>query len=110
LNYRWHFSGALESVFLGSYLRYRVYKGHGTSEETKFEFTLPELTVGLNIGKRWVWDSGFNITFALGYGISKSSRDIDPNSDTFKSTLENFEKEYDFVGPFLGEFSLGYAF
>jgi hypothetical protein len=54
LNYRWHWSEAMESWFLGSFLRYRFYNGSGTSDFTKFDFTMPEFTVGLNIGKRWV--------------------------------------------------------
>jgi hypothetical protein len=86
LNYRYHFSGALESIFLGSFARYRVYKGTGNTASEEFDFTLPEFTFGLNAGKRWVWNSGFN------------------------NTLNKFENEYDFLGPFYGEFSLGYAF
>jgi hypothetical protein len=110
LNYRWHWSGAMESGYLGSYVRYRNYKGTGTSGLTEFDFTMPELTLGLNIGKRWVWNSGFNINFALGYGISTYSMETDPSNASNESTLTKFVDEYTFFGPFLGEFSLGYAF
>lgn len=110
LNYRWHWSGSMESGFLGSYARYRIYQGTGTSGVTEFDFTMPEFTLGLNAGKRWVWNSGFNLTFALGYGVSFSSRDVDPTDASIESTISAFEDEYTFLGPFLGEFSLGYAF
>jgi hypothetical protein len=71
---------------------------------------MSELTLGLNIGKRWVWNSGLNLTFALGYGISMSSRETDPTNTSIESTINTFEDEYAFFGPFLGELSIGYAF
>jgi len=110
LNYRWHWSGAMESSFLGSYIRYRFYDGTGISNSTKFDFTMPEFTVGLNIGKRWVWNSGINIVVSFGYGYSWFSTETNPKSDDIDSTLKEFKDEYTFLGPFLGEFSLGYAF
>jgi len=110
LNYRYHFSEALESYFLGSYARYRVYRGTGYTGTEKFDLTMPELSFGINAGKRWVWNSGFNITLAFGYGIANSSKETEPDNPSYKRTLSKFEDEYDFLGPFLGEFSLGYAF
>jgi hypothetical protein len=110
LNYRYHFSGNLESIFVGSYARYRVYQGTGNTGTQDFNFTMPEFTFGLNVGKRWVWNSGFNINLALGYGFAKNSKNPDSDHVSFKNTLNKFEDEYDFLGPFLGEFSLGYAF
>ena len=110
LNYRWHFSNKMNSVYLGAFSRYRVYKGKGTIESTNFEFTIPELTIGLNIGKRWVWKSGFNINLAFGYGISKTWRTANPSNSSTESMIDAFENAYDFIDPFLGEFSIGYAF
>lgn len=110
LNYRWHISGELKSVFLGAYARYRIYSGSGTIEATAFDFTLPETTFGLNVGKRWVWKSGFNLTLAFGYGFSFENRDATPTNEAIESSLDQFEKAYDFIDPFLGEFSIGYAF
>ncbi len=110
VNYRYHFSGELKSIFLGSYLRFRTYTGSGRLESTEFDFTIPELTLGLNLGKRWVWDSGFNITFALGYGFSEDWREANPTSNLIKANVDQFTEQYDFFDPFLGEFSLGYAF
>jgi len=110
LNYRWHISGEMESIFIGAYSRYRIYNGSGILESTKFDFTLSELTMGLNAGKRWVWNSGFNVTLALGYGYSTSRREANPTNSSIESTLDKYEDQYDFLSPFLGEFSIGYAF
>ena len=110
LNYRYHLSRDMESIFLGSYARYRIYDGSGLSGTTKFDFKVSEFTIGLNAGKRWVWNSGLNITFALGYGISSTSRKTEPTSSSIESTISSFEEKYTFIGPFLGEFSIGFAF
>ena len=110
LNYRYHLSKQMKSVFIGLYSRYKIYSGNGMQESTEFDFTFSELTFGLNVGKRWVWNSGFNLTFSLGYGIANEIMESDPTSDAIKSTLETFKGEYDFFGPFLGELSIGYAF
>jgi len=100
----------LKPGFLGSYVRYRTYIGGGKSGSTKFDFTMPGLTVGLNIGKRWVWNNGFNLNLTFGYGISTSSTDMDPSSSSIKATIKEFRDDYTFLGPFLGEFSIGHAF
>ena len=110
LNYRWRWSPDLKSEYLGAFLRYRLYQGSGIIEATNFDFTIPEFTIGLNIGKRWVWKSGFNINLALGYGYSFERKDIQPSNEAIESSIEVFENEYDFINSFLGEFSVGYAF
>ena len=69
LNYRYHFSGQMESIFLGSYARYRIYDGNGKAGATDFDMSITESSFGLNLGKRWVWNSGFNVLFSMGYGF-----------------------------------------
>jgi len=110
MNYRWHVKGGLKSAYLGAYSRYRIYKGSGTLEPERFDFTISELTIGLNIGKRWVWKSGFNINMAFGYGYSFQNRTSTPDNAFVNSAIDDFEKSYDFIDPFLGEISIGYAF
>jgi len=110
LNYRRHLSGGMNSVFLGAYSRYRIYRGSGTLELNKFNFKLPSLTLGLNAGKRWVWNSGFNITVSAGYGINFDNRQATPSNNSIESALDQFEEDYDFISPFYGEISIGYAF
>ena len=109
-NYRWHFSGNMESFYIGSYARYKVYNGDGTNGATKFDFTLQEYTLGLNAGKRWVWNSGINVNCAFGYGISKLNKETDPSNSSNDSTLDKFIDDYTFIDPFYGEISVGYAF
>ncbi len=110
LNYRYHWSGEMKSWYLGAYSRYRYYEGTGTLESTKFDFDVPELTFGMNIGKRWVWNNGFNINFALGYGFSSINWNSSPTSDSIDLVLKAYEDSYDFFDPFLGELSIGFAF
>ena len=69
-----------------------------------------ETTIGLNVGKRWVWDSGFNINFTLGYGYSFKEKNQSLSSTAIDGAIKGFEEEYDFIDAFLGEFSIGYAF
>jgi len=109
-NYRWHFCGGMESFYIGSYARYKYYKGDATDGSTKFDFTLHEYTLGLNAGKRWVWNSGFNINCAFGYGISKLNKETDPTTPSIESKLNDFIDNYTFIDPFYGEISIGYAF
>ncbi|MCP5062967.1 MAG: DUF3575 domain-containing protein [Ignavibacteriae bacterium] len=109
-NYRWHFSETMESFYVGSYVRYKLYNGDATDGATKFDFTLHEYTLGLNAGKRWVWNSGFNINCAFGYGISKLNKETDPTSSSIDSKLDEFIDDYTFIDPFYGEISIGYAF
>lgn len=110
VNYRYHLKGEMNSLFLGAYGRFRVYKGEGNLEGSGFDFSIPETTLGLNAGKRWAWNSGFTMTFALGYGISFQDRKVDNSTPAIESAIDQFEKGYDFIDPFLGEFSIGYTF
>lgn len=110
LNYRYHFSGELESTFVGAYTRYKIYNGNGRLDAQDFDFNLKHFTLGVNAGKRWVWNSGFNITFQLGYGLATGNRNATPTSSSIKSILNSFEKKYDFIDPFFGELSIGWAF
>jgi len=107
LNYRRHFSPSLKSFYVGSYARYRVYDGTGEDGPDEFNFDITEFTIGLNAGKRWVWSSGFNINFMLGYGLAFTETDIE---DTYEAAYDKFTDKYSFEGPMLGEFSIGYAF
>ena len=107
LNYRRHFSPSLKSYYLGAYARYRIYDGTGEDGPDEFDFDITEFTIGLNAGKRWVWSSGFNINFMLGYGIAFTETDVE---STYETAYDKFTDKYSFEGPMLGEFSIGYAF
>lgn len=110
LNYRYHIGGGLESFYVGAYARYREYKGTGTHEGSTFDFRIPGATAGLNVGRRWIWKSGFTLNAALGYGYSVDRTYINPNNTYTENAVNVFKNQYEFSGAFLGEFSLGYAF
>ena len=110
LNYRRHLSGEMNSLFLGAYTRYRIYKGSGELESEKIDLTLQSFSIGLNAGKRWAWDSGLNIVISLGYGFDINNSETYPDDGSFDHIVDQFKQEYEFMSPFYGEFSIGYAF
>ena len=110
LNYRRHFLGEMNSFYAGVYTRFRVYKGEGNINSQEFDFKIPEVTVGLNVGKRWVFKSGFNINLSFGYGVSFQNKKLSIDNNEVSSSVDSWEDSYDFIDPFLGEFSIGYSF
>lgn len=110
LNYRYHIGGGLNSFYAGAFARYRNIKGDGALESGNFDFKLPECTVGLNVGKRWIWKSGFTMNFALGYGYAYDELKVNNSSQAAIDAIDVFRDDYAFMNGFLGEFSIGYAF
>jgi len=110
LNYRYHIGGGLNSYYTGVYGRYRMIEGDGTLESGKFDFTMPEYTIGLNVGKRWIWKSGFTLNLALGYGYTHENLKVNNSSQEAIDAIDVFRNDYAFMNGFLGEFSIGYAF
>jgi hypothetical protein len=110
LNYRYHFNKQMNSYFVGAYGRYRQFDGEGKINNTNFDFTMPDVSFGINAGKKWVWKSGFTMTFALGYGFSNEDWDSNPNTTEVNDMIRDFRNDYDFIDPFYGEFSIGYSF
>ena len=109
-NYRYHIKPEMNSIFVGAFGRYRFYNGTGIIDGEKFDFKLPDFTLGLNLGKRWTWNSGFTATVAFGYGYSWKSRSLDDSTPEKEQAIDDWEKAYDFVNPFYGEISFGYSF
>jgi hypothetical protein len=110
LNYRYHIGGGLNSFYAGAFARYRKIEGIGTLESGDFNFNLPECTLGMNVGKRWIWKSGFTLNFALGYGYAYDELKVSNSSQEAIDAIEVFHNDYAFMNGFLGEFSIGYAF
>nr|WP_319397437.1 hypothetical protein [uncultured Carboxylicivirga sp.] len=110
INYRYHIGGGLNSFYAGIFSRYRKIEGDGTLESGKFEFSLPEYTLGLNVGKRWIWKSGITLNLALGYGYTNDNLTVQNSSQEALDAIDVFRDDYTFMNGFLGEFSLGYAF
>lgn len=110
LNYRYHFNQHMNSYFVGAYGRYRQFDGTGAINNTRFDFTMPDVSFGINAGKKWTWKRGFTLTFALGYGFSNEAWDSTPDTDAVNEMVRDFRNDYDFIDPFYGEFSIGYSF
>lgn len=110
LNYRYHFKGEMNSLFAGVYGRTQLYTGNGTLESGDFDFDIYDFTLGVNVGKRWVWNNGLNVTFSLGYGYDYKVRNSSISSSEVNNAIDAFEDGYDFMNPFMGELSIGYAF
>ncbi len=110
LNYRYHIGGGLNSYYAGVFGRYRKIKGDGTLDTGKFNFSLPECTVGLNVGKRSIWKSGFTMNLALGYGYAYDELSVSNSSREALDAIDVFRDDYASMNGFLGEFSIGYAF
>jgi hypothetical protein len=115
LGYRWHWSGQQQSGFLGLMAGYSV--GSGSSTITSggmtqtFDLTIKAPWVVANIGKRWQWDNGLNITFRVGAGWAKytvSTSSTDPEAQQGVKFLQDI---LTFIPIALdGELSLGYSF
>lgn len=83
VGYRWHWSDAQDSGFIGMTMAYET--GTGTAkvttngESVSWDVDVTTLKLIPNIGRRWAWDSGFNITFRFGIGYAKY--DVSTDSD-----------------------------
>lgn len=113
--YRWHWSGEQDSGFLGANLGFGVGSGEGfvevDGERTEFpvEFTNWHLTA--NIGRRWAFDFGLNITARLGAGYGSydvSTTSDDPNAQTVVRLAQEILEFLPFA--FDGELSVGWVF
>jgi len=111
LNYRWHFSPKLDNFFIGVYGRYRYVSGSGIAEGINYDFSIPEVNLGVNGGYRWVSKIGINVVLAAGYGYSWGSENITPLNEQVISNFNAFKKAESYIeAPYYGEVSIGYAF
>lgn len=110
LNYRYHTNGNLDSFFFGAFTRYRKFDGDGNLNGTAFDVDINEVTIGLNAGRKWIWDNGFNFTFQAGYGHAMDSQKISESGIAYEDAVQEFKDGYDLYGGFFGEVSIGFAF
>ncbi len=112
LNYRYHIAPQMTSLFVGAYARYRYVYGSGKADGVAFDFAVPEVAAGLNIGYRWVFWHGFNAVISGGYGLAWQNTTLTSNQDGAHNAFQGLvDKNPAFVNaPFFGEFSVGYAF
>lgn len=113
--YRWHWSGRQQSGFLGLMAGYTVGSGTGTltsgAMSKSFDLKIKAPWVVANIGKRWQWDNGLNITFRIGAGWAQytvSTSSMDPDAQAVKDFMQDILTLLPIA--FDGELSLGYTF
>lgn len=120
LGYRWHWSKVQDSGFVGLSLGYETgtakttvttSTGGGTPTTSAFDLTVSDPYFVMNIGRRFAWDSGFNITLRIGagraaYNISSTSTDPD-----VKTAIKQVEDAMNTLPIKLdGELSAGFCF
>ncbi len=109
LHYRWHWSGAMQSGFLGAFVKYGSSTGTGTyGVGTPFTFDMTLVSYGLNVGKRWVWDNGINVVARIGYG--QTSLDFETSDAGANDSIDTFKTALELLAGIDLEFSVGYAF
>jgi len=110
--YRLHFSGKMESYFLGVFVRYFSLSSKSTENlasggtgEVKYDLTA--VSYGLNLGKRWVLPFGVGFTARLGYGPTSSTVKYTGQAPLDKAFAEAI---YNLILGLDAELSLCYAF
>lgn len=115
LGYRYHFRGEMNGGFAGVNLHAARASADadvvsGGMRRT-FDVDVTALSLTANIGRRWVWDSGFNITARIGagyadYDLSSSSSDPD-----VQEAIDEVNDFYTRIPVAIdGELSIGWAF
>lgn len=109
LGYRFHWRGKQDSGFVG------VNLGHsrGTAEASKegatqvHDVDLVASSLTVNVGRRWAWESGLNITFRIGAGrgsYEATTDSTDLEAKEAAAELSSLSVAFD------SELSLGYNF
>lgn len=111
LGYRWHWRGRQNSGFVGVSLGYVRGSAEWTDDNSAIDLTVSQLGVTANIGKRWAWDSGLNITFRIGGGYGKWKVSSDSTDPDVQAAVDDVEDVLAFIPIALdSELSVGYAF
>ena len=116
--YRWHLSKAMESFFIGVFLRYYNFTyatteyviTNGNGANVGFDMTITSYGAGLNIGWRWVGDSGVNAAVRIGYGPSVASVTATRSEQSILQRAADLKDKEVLYGGFDVEASIGYAF
>lgn len=115
VGYRWHWSGRQNSWFLGANVGYETGSGDGTvttnGVEEKFDLSVSRLSATANIGKRWAWDFGLNITFRVGAGYGSYDVSTESDNPDVQDAVKTVDELLNFLPiAFDGELSLGWNF
>lgn len=107
LAYRWHFSRSMNSGFIGAFVNAGRNYGNASDlwdyTDDTVNYKQTSITIGPDIGKRWVSPWGFSVVAQVGYGYTWSKFD-NPVPD------QNTQDRLRWLTGFNYEISLGYAF
>jgi hypothetical protein len=109
--YRWHWRGKQSSGFLGANVGYQ--RGWGTTsyDGTEFDLDVSRVIVVGNIGRRWAWDFGLNLTLRVGAGYGSWNVSSDSSDPDVREAVREAERLLQRVPVALdGELSLGWVF
>ncbi|MEY3012735.1 MAG: hypothetical protein RIT45_1470 [Pseudomonadota bacterium] len=111
LGYRYHWSGTQDSGFVGAMVAYQAGTAVATVNSQTFDISVGAASFTANIGRRWAWTSGFNVTLRFGvgraiYDITSTSTDPDVQQaiDQVDSLMNALPVAFD------GELSIGWIF
>ncbi|MCO4762833.1 MAG: hypothetical protein KC502_15065 [Myxococcales bacterium] len=115
VGYRWHWSKTQDSGFLGAMLGYQtgtsVVKVVDGAGEKSFDVSVSAPSVTFNVGRRWAWSNGLNITLRFGVGravYSLSSTSTDPDVQDAINTVDDLMNALPVTLD--GELSIGWIF
>jgi hypothetical protein len=115
VGYRWHWRGRQNSGFVGVNVGYAIGTASSTVEDngmsSSFDVDAKVLTVTANIGKRWAFANGLNVTFRIGGGYGQYDVTTDSQDPLAQRAVEAVDDLLHFLPiAFDGELSVGYAF
>lgn len=110
--YRWHWSESQESGFLGVNVGFNTATSETSVDGTKYDVTASGFPIVGNVGYRWCWDAGFNVTLRFGVGklmgLDLSTNSKDPDAKEAVADVEKIYKKFPIT--FDGELSAGWVF
>lgn len=119
LGWRMHFAGKQQGWFIGAMAGYLTGTGSGTvtstvnGQTTSSTFDVNTSTIKFtgNVGKRWLFGPGINVTVRFGLGYGKTSVSTDSTDPLAKDAVELVDALVNLLPITLdGELSVGYCF
>ena len=111
VGYRWHWDGAQDSGFLGVNVGYASGTGISKQGGEEYDLTVTQFSMVPNIGWRWAWDFGLNITFRFGIGYGDYGASTESDDEAAKAGVEALDNLLNFLPVAVdGELSLGWNF
>jgi hypothetical protein len=129
IHYRRHYKSrdnqkGLDSPFWGPFINFASYTskaeittststnyGPAVSSTSTVPFSVTYAVIGANWGRRWIWDSGINLVFRIGYGFPIAKINFKDSQNVMNSDSERtFASVMKLIYGIDGELSIGYAF